>query len=139
MLTAQLAEKTGDFRGPSSTPILQPLAAQSSHAGKESSAGSQSPLAESLNNSSRAMQQKSLNHRLNNSPRGMQLKALATSFNGGPRAAAAQRQENSPQPNHTGLPGPLKSGVEALSGISLDNVRVQYNSDKPAQLNALAY
>ncbi len=43
------------------------------------------------------------------------------------------------QPNRTGLPDNLKSGVEGLSGISLDNVKVHYNSGKPAQLNALAY
>jgi hypothetical protein len=41
--------------------------------------------------------------------------------------------------NETGLPDNLKSGVENLSGISMDNVKVHYNSDKPAQLNALAY
>lgn len=42
-------------------------------------------------------------------------------------------------PNHTGLPDGLKNGVEALSGFSLDDVRVHYNSSKPAQLQALAY
>lgn len=41
--------------------------------------------------------------------------------------------------NKTGLPDNLKSGVENLSGYSLDDVKVHYNSDKPAQLNALAY
>ncbi|MGQ3215170.1 eCIS core domain-containing protein [Shinella sp.] len=41
--------------------------------------------------------------------------------------------------NNTGLPDNLKSGVESLSGMSLDNVRVHYNSSKPAQLNAHAY
>jgi Domain of unknown function (DUF4157) len=41
--------------------------------------------------------------------------------------------------NDTGLPESLKSGVENLSGVSLDHVKVHYNSDKPAQLNALAY
>jgi hypothetical protein len=41
--------------------------------------------------------------------------------------------------NETGLPDNLKSGVENLSGYSLDSVQVHYNSDKPAQLNALAY
>lgn len=39
----------------------------------------------------------------------------------------------------TGLPDNLKSGVENLSGLSMDNVRVYYNSPKPAQLQALAY
>lgn len=43
------------------------------------------------------------------------------------------------KPNNTGLPDNLKSGVENLSGFSLDDVKVHYNSDKPAQLNAHAY
>ena len=43
------------------------------------------------------------------------------------------------KPNNTGLPDNLKSGIENLSGISMDNVNVHYNSSKPAQLNALAY
>lgn len=47
----------------------------------------------------------------------------------------AQRQVE----NRTGMPDHLKSGVESLSGYSMDNVKVHYNSDKPAQLNALAY
>ncbi len=38
-----------------------------------------------------------------------------------------------------GLPGQLKSGVEKLSGFSMNDVNVHYNSDKPAQLNAHAY
>jgi hypothetical protein len=42
-------------------------------------------------------------------------------------------------PNHTGLPDPLKSGVESLSGLSLDDVRVHFNSPRPAQMQALAY
>ena len=42
-------------------------------------------------------------------------------------------------PNKTGLPDGLKAGVEALSGYSMDDVRVHYNSSKPAQLQALAY
>jgi hypothetical protein len=41
--------------------------------------------------------------------------------------------------NSTGLPDNLKSGVENISGFSLDSVHVHYNSDKPAQLQALAY
>lgn len=41
--------------------------------------------------------------------------------------------------NGTGLPDQLKSGVENLSGISMNDVKVHYNSDKPAQLNAHAY
>lgn len=42
-------------------------------------------------------------------------------------------------PNRTGMPDGLKSGIEALSGLAMDHVRVHYNSAKPAQLNAHAY
>ena len=41
--------------------------------------------------------------------------------------------------NNTGLPDNLKAGVENLSGYSLDDVRVHYNSPKPAQIGAYAY
>ncbi|MFN7911619.1 MAG: DUF4157 domain-containing protein [Bacteroidota bacterium] len=41
--------------------------------------------------------------------------------------------------NTTGLPENLKSGIENLSGYSLDDVKVHYNSSKPAQLSAHAY
>lgn len=41
--------------------------------------------------------------------------------------------------NNTGLPNNLKSGIENLSGHSMDDVKVHYNSNKPAQLNAHAY
>ncbi|MHC0447934.1 eCIS core domain-containing protein [Flavobacterium sp. 3-218] len=41
--------------------------------------------------------------------------------------------------NNTGLPENLKSGIENLSGHSMDDVKVHYNSNKPAQLNAHAY
>ncbi|MDV6250907.1 DUF4157 domain-containing protein [Vibrio sp. EA2] len=43
------------------------------------------------------------------------------------------------QPNHTGLPDNLKSGMESLSGKSLDHVKVHYNSSKPAAVQAHAY
>ena len=41
--------------------------------------------------------------------------------------------------NHTGLPNHLKEGIEALSGLSLEDVRVHYNSPLPAQVQAFAY
>lgn len=37
------------------------------------------------------------------------------------------------------LPVQLQSGVEQLSGISMNDVQVHYNSPKPVQLQALAY
>ena len=56
--------------------------------------------------------------------------------------ASAQLQpqlQQAPRANNTGLPDQLKSGIESLSGLSMDHVRVHYNSSQPAQLNALAY
>jgi hypothetical protein len=53
----------------------------------------------------------------------------AAQFEAGPAAAR----------NTTGLPDGLKSGVESLSGMSMDGVKVHYNSAQPAELNALAY
>lgn len=45
-----------------------------------------------------------------------------------------QRREN-----RTGLPDGLKAGIESVSGYALDDVKVHYNSAKPARLNAHAY
>ncbi|MGK7928616.1 MAG: DUF4157 domain-containing protein, partial [Spirulina sp.] len=50
-----------------------------------------------------------------------------------------QRQEEEVKPNNTGLPDRLKEGIENLSGYDLSDVRVNYNSPKPARVNALAY
>ena len=41
--------------------------------------------------------------------------------------------------NLTGMPDDLKEGIENLSGFSMDDVRVHYNSSKPATVQALAY
>lgn len=38
-----------------------------------------------------------------------------------------------------GLPAQLKSGIESLSGLSLDSVKVHYNSSQPAQVGASAF
>lgn len=43
------------------------------------------------------------------------------------------------KPNNTGLPDNLKAGVESLSGYSMDDVKVHYNSSQPATVQALAY
>ncbi len=51
-----------------------------------------------------------------------------------PAVPALQKKENK-----TGMPDNLKAGVENLSGVALDDVKVHYNSSRPAQLNALAY
>lgn len=41
--------------------------------------------------------------------------------------------------NKTGIPDGLKSGMENLSGMSLDHVKVHYNSSKPAAVQAHAF
>lgn len=38
-----------------------------------------------------------------------------------------------------GLPDKLRAAMEKMSGLSLDAVKVHYNSRKPAQVNAHAY
>lgn len=43
------------------------------------------------------------------------------------------------QENKTGIPDNLKSGMENLSGYSLDDVKVHYNSPKPATVQAHAF
>lgn len=52
---------------------------------------------------------------------------------------AASTESPQDAPNNTGLPNQLKSGIESISGMSMDHVKVHFNSDKPAQLNAHAY
>ncbi|WP_197714561.1 eCIS core domain-containing protein [Nitrosomonas supralitoralis] len=62
-----------------------------------------------------------------------QLQAIAASY-------SAQRQQPiQKKENNTGLPDNLKSGIENLSGYSMDDVKVHRNSDKPDQLQAHAY
>lgn len=41
--------------------------------------------------------------------------------------------------NRTGMPDNLKTGLETLSGQDMSDVRVHYNSARPAQLNAHAF
>ena len=51
-----------------------------------------------------------------------------------PACGIAFVDRTAPAPvNHTGLPDALKAGIESLSGLSLDTVRVHYNSAQPAR------
>jgi glycerophosphoryl diester phosphodiesterase len=61
----------------------------------------------------------------------VQLQALAN----GDRTAPTIPQTG----NTAGLPAQLKSGIENLSGLAMDDVQVHYNSNKPAQLQAHAF
>ena len=55
------------------------------------------------------------------------------------RGNAAIRNAAIRKENNTGLPNNLKIGIENLSGIAMDDVKVHYNSSKPRELRALAY
>ncbi|MFT4600348.1 MAG: hypothetical protein ACI857_000522 [Arenicella sp.] len=68
-----------------------------------------------------------------------QFKSVNISSGGGQKSLSAKFAPIQRRENKTGLPDNLKSGMENLSGLSLDDVKVHKNSDKPAQLNAHAY
>ncbi|NEO97381.1 MAG: DUF4157 domain-containing protein [Symploca sp. SIO2E9] len=80
----------------------------------------------------------------NNSPQAKQAAQLhAIADNYPAQQQQPSQKKASPEPggkeNNTGLPDNLKSGIENLSGFSMDDVKVHFNSDKSAQLNAHAY
>jgi hypothetical protein len=94
----------------------------------------------------------------NHSPGGDRLRGLAQLMNASPAVQRLQSvsdniQRKEPeeeelvqaknsapvQTNRTGLPANLKSGIESLSGLSMDHVQVHRNSSRPAQLNAHAF
>lgn len=99
-------------------------------------------------NRQQAATQQGLQSLADTSPQTVQHKLLANHFNQSPLATTQRQQQQLIQqhqpsaqrkPNNTGLPDNLKTGVESLSGVSMDSVKVHYNSDKPAQMNAHAY
>ena len=58
------------------------------------------------------------------------------------KQAVIQKAEEKPKqrgPNLTGIPTQMKLDFEQRSGLSFDDVRVHYNSDKPRRIGALAY
>jgi hypothetical protein len=107
--------------------------------------GAESATAQLADKRASALAQKQLQQLASSSPQAAlaaQLQAMAK-----PSADPVMQQNRGNEPgegraageNKTGLPDQLKSGIESLSGISLDNVKVHYNSAQPAQFNALAY
>jgi hypothetical protein len=100
-------------------------------------------LQEIANNSPHTAQLRRLQELANNSPQANEPRQLQAMAQGAERRAKAEPTTKpetvKPKPNFTGLPDQLKSNIEALAGLSMDAVRVHYNSTKPAQLNALAY
>ena len=55
------------------------------------------------------------------------------------RESSYDTKQKSGRVNMTGIPTSMKNRYEAASGLSFDDVRIHYNSAKPAQLQALAY
>ena len=89
-------------------------------------------IAQKVNNSKNVTQLKFYQSAINSSSYNkntLQLKEITSK-----KSDVAQKKENK-----TGLPDNLKSGIENLSGMTMDDVKVHYNSIKPAQLNAHAY
>ena len=50
-----------------------------------------------------------------------------------------QKKDKPEGKNMTGIPSQMRMKFEGMSGLSFDDVKVHYNSDKPAQMKALAY
>ena len=72
---------------------------------------------------------------VDNRPETKQTTQLQTQAN----SYTSQKQTPIQKKNNTGLPDNLKTGIENLSGYAMDDVKVHYNSPKPAQLQAHAY
>lgn len=87
-----------------------------------------------------AIAQRKLVDAIGRSPRVAELEIVDQQIQRSPFVAAQRKHAGSIAPrNDTGLPDRLKSGIESLSGMAMDNVRVHYNSSLPARLDALAY
>lgn len=70
-----------------------------------------------------------------NRPETLQRRQMQQRMNNTPKSGPVVQQKT----NNTGLPDHLKAGIENLSGHAMDDVKVHYNSPKPAQLQAHAY
>ena len=89
-----------------------------------------------VDNRPEALMQRKLKGLMNNSPQSQPPTPFQKTRN---ESMAGQDIPIQTKSNDTGLPDNLKSGIETLSGYSMDDVKVHYNSEKPAQLNAYAY
>lgn len=97
-----------------------------------------------------AVAQRELQEFAESSPRMVVQRKAVQSFNDSP-AMTARREHlasltgeqegkgDRPSFRTAPLPAGLKSGVESLSGMAMDDVKVHYDSPLPAQLDALAY
>lgn len=87
-----------------------------------------------------ALQQMSALDALRSSPRVLQQQsALAALRTPSTSNSPAQGHADVPTTNASRLPDGLRTGIESMSGLSMDQVTVHYNSTAPAQLSALAF
>lgn len=133
------------------TDKIQKEKSQSSSHGKFMSLSRGKSTFQFVDNRPEAIVQRKLQEIANNSPHAIQLRAFRDMDSNSPQAnkiaqlqtmvnnQSALQQPIQKKENNTGLPDNLKTGVEKLSGISLDDVKVHRNSDKPSQLQAHAY
>ena len=89
-----------------------------------------------VDNRPEAIVQRKLQELANNRPQAKQATQLQVMAD---NHSTQNQQPIQKKENNTGFPAILKTGREHLSGISLDDVKVHRNSDKPAQLKAHAY
>ncbi len=109
----------------------------------------QSQLATLMHTSPNVAAQRKLNDMMLSSPRQADQRKTADRISNSPAAIAQLKKHEGlfgtaqlkpiTQSSGSGLPDNLKSGIENLSGMSMDGVKVHYNSSEPAQLNAHAY
>ncbi|MHA3787023.1 eCIS core domain-containing protein [Flavobacterium hauense] len=67
------------------------------------------------------------------------VETILAGYNSPLQRKTAEEEPLQKKENNTGLPDNLKSGVENLSGYSMDDVNVHYNSSQPAEMQAHAY
>lgn len=96
-------------------------------------------MAQSLNDGARVQSLQRIAQGLNERPQVQALQRIAASLAGRPTASTAPRESGRQAGGRTALPETLKTGLESLSGLAMDDVRVHHNSAKPAQFQALAY
>ncbi|WP_299675779.1 DUF4157 domain-containing protein [uncultured Tenacibaculum sp.] len=97
---------------------------------------SSTPTFQLKNNRSEANTQKKQQENVDNSVQTQQtaqMQSIANDYTTDQQTTIQKKE------NNTGLPDNLKTGMENLSGMSLDHVKVHYNSPKPATVQAHAY
>jgi len=67
------------------------------------------------------------------------VETILAGYNSPLQRKTAEEEPLQKKENNTGLPDNLKSGVENLSGYTMDDVNVHYNSSQPAEMQAHAY